>query len=195
MKKLFTLIFIIICSHAFAQDSLKSFNTMRINTTSSGMEVLGGWGVVNLASGAIGWPNSTNPETRYFFQMNTIWGGINFGTALLTYAGIQKDRKKHLTTAETLKEQERIEKIFRINEYLDVAYIGAGAYLKIVGHSRNSPIMKGYGESVIMQGAFLLIFDGLMYKAEKGNGTKLRTFLEKHPITFDGRRVGMIFNM
>lgn len=195
MKKLFTLILIIFCSHAFAQDSLKKFNTMRINTTSSGMEVLGGWGVVNLASGAVGWPNSGSPEARYFFQMNTIWGGINFGTALLSYASIQKDRRKHLTAAETLKEQQRIEKIFRINEYLDVAYIGAGAYLRIAGDSRHSPIMKGYGESIIMQGAFLLVFDGLMYKAEKGNGTKLRTFLEKHPITFDGKRVGMIFNM
>ena len=195
MKKLLTLILIIICSHAFAQDSLKKFNTMRINTTSSGMEVLGGWGAVNLASGAIGWPNSTNPEARYFFQMNTIWGGINFGTALLSYAGIQKDRRKHLSAAETLQEQKRIENIFRINGYLDIAYIGAGAYLKIAGDSRHSPIMKGYGESVLMQGAFLLVFDGLMYKAEKGNGTKLRTFLEKHPITFDGKRVGMIFNM
>jgi len=34
-----------------------------------------------------------------------------------------------------------------------------------------------------------------MYHAEKGNGTKLRNFLEKHPITFDGKRVGMVFNM
>jgi len=35
----------------------------------------------------------------------------------------------------------------------------------------------------------------LMLKAEKGNGSKLRNFLEKHPISFDGKRVGMRFNM
>jgi hypothetical protein len=56
-------------------------------------------------------------------------------------------------------------------------------------------MMKGYGESILMQGGFLLIFDGLMYKSEKANGSKLRNFLEKHPISFDGRRVGIIFNM
>jgi hypothetical protein len=76
-----------------------------------------------------------------------------------------------------------------------VAYIGVGTYLKLAGDSRNSPIMKGYGSSILIQGGFLLIFDGLMYHAEKGNGTKLRQFLEKHPVTFDGKRVGMVFNM
>jgi hypothetical protein len=195
MKKLLTIILILVCSHVFAQDSLKTFNNARINTTSSGMEVLGGWGALNLATGAIAWPNSTSPEARYFFKMNTIWGAVNFGTGLLTYAGLQKQRKKHFTAAETLKEQQRIEKIFRINSYLDVAYIGAGLYLRIAGDSRHSPIMKGYGESVILQGGFLLLFDQLMLKAEKGNGTKLRTFLEKHPISFDGHRIGMAFNM
>jgi hypothetical protein len=195
MKKTFTLILMLISLHAFAQDSLKAFNTARINTTALGMQVLGGWGILNLGTGAIGWGNSTTPEARYFFQMNTIWGGVNFGVALLSYGSLQKDRKKHLTAAESLREQERIEKIFLINGCLDVAYIGTGLYLKIAGDSRNSPIMKGYGESILLQGGFLLIFDGVMYRAEKENGSKLRQFLEKNPITFDGKRVGIILNM
>lgn len=195
MKKHLTLILIILCSHAFAQDSLKIFNNSRIKTTSTGMEVLGGWGIANLSTGAIGWSGSTGNESRYFFQMNFIWGAVDFGTALISYAGLQKTRNKKLTAAETLKEQQKVEKIFLINGGLDIAYIGTGLYLKIVGDSRNSPIMKGYGSSVLLQGGFLLLFDGLMYNAEKHNGGKLTHFLEKHPITFDGKRVGMIFNM
>lgn len=197
MKKRSTLILLLILvfSHAFAQDSLKTFNTNRINTTSNGQLILGGWGVLNLGSGAIGWSSSTSNESRYFFQMNAIWGVANFGTALISYTGLQKTKKKQLTAAETLKEQQKIEKIFLINGVLDVAYLGVGTYLKLAGDSRNSPIMKGYGESILLQGGFLLLFDGLMYHAEKGNGTKLGNFLEKHPITFDGRRVGMIFRM
>ncbi len=214
MKKILTLVLIILSSHAFAQDSLKKYNASRIGITSSGMEVLGGWGIANLGTGAIwGWNTGatatvnvggnvvystsylTSQQTKYFFQMNTIWGAVNFGTALISFESFQKDKKKHLTAAETLKEQERIEKIFRINEGLDVAYLGVGIYLKLVGDHRNSPIMKGYGESIIMQGAFLLVFDGIMYHNEKGNGGKLRHFLEKHPMTFNGKQVGMIFNM
>ena len=195
MKKILPIILILLCSQAFAQDSLKIYNKSRINITSSGMEVLGGWGILNLGTGAIGWSNSKNPETRYFFEMNTIWGAADFGAALIGYGGLQKQRKKNPTAAETLEEQKKIEKIFLINGVLDVAYIGTGLYLKLAGDSRNSPIMKGYGESVLMQGGFLLIFDGVMYHAEKTNGSKLRNFLEKHPVTFDGKRVGMIFNM
>jgi hypothetical protein len=195
MKKALTIILILFSAHAFAQDSLKIYNKSRIRITSTGMEVLGGWGILNLGTGAIGWSNSTNLETRYFFEMNTIWGAADFGVALLGYGGLQKQRKKNLTAAEILEEQKKIEKIFFINGVLDVAYIGTGLYLKLAGDSRNSPIMKGYGESILMQGGFLLIFDSIMYRAEKNNGTKLRSFLEKHPITFDGKRVGMVFNM
>ena len=197
MKKIFTLVLALICFHAFAQqqDSLKKFNFARTQTTTSGMEVLGGWGILNLGTGAVGWSMSQGPEPRYFFQMNVIWGAVNFGSAVIGLTGVQNDKNKKLSAAETLKRQEKIEKIFRVNEILDVAYLGTGIYLKAVGSGRHSPIMQGYGESIIMQGTFLLIFDGLMYHAEKGNGSKLRTFLEKNPITFDGKRVGIILNM
>jgi len=46
-----------------------------------------------------------------------------------------------------------------------------------------------------LQGAFLLLFDGTMYNAQRHNGGKIKRFLEKNPVTFDGRRVGMIYNM
>jgi len=216
MKKILTIILCIICCHAFAQqDSLKKYNTERVRITSNGMEYLGGWGILNLGTGAyMNWGtgsktiivnvggtqvperiSSISPELKYFAQMNTIWGSVDFVTALLGYTGTQNNKNKKLTAAETLHEQERIEKIFRINSYFDVAYLGAGLYLKLAGDSRNSPMMKGYGESVLLQGGFLLIFDQLMLHSEKVHGDKLRNFLEKHPISFDGRRVGIIFKM
>lgn len=216
MKKLCTLLLLIISCHAFAQqDSLKAYNAERVRITSNGMEYLGGWGLLNLGTGAyMNWGtgsktititvdgnqvpsrvSSISPELKYFAQMNTIWGSANFLTALIGYTGQQNNKNKKLTAAQTLQQQERIQKIFKINMYFDVAYLGAGTYLKLVGDSRNSPIMKGYGESVLLQGGFLLLFDGLMYHAEKTHGTKLRNFLEKHPMTFDGKRVGIIFNM
>lgn len=196
MKKLCTLFLIFFSYHAFAQqDSLKTYNANRVRITSTGMEVLGAWGIANTGVSAIGWTSSTDPQTRYFYQMNVIWGSVDFVTAVLGYTGTQKYKNKKLSAAETLEAQKRIEKIFFVNGCLDVAYIGTGLYLKLTGDSRNSPIMKGYGESILLQGGFLLLFDGLMYHAEKANGTKLANFLEKHPITFDGRRVGMVFHL
>jgi hypothetical protein len=196
MKKILTIILLVISCRAFAQqDSLKAYNASRVKITSNGMEVLGAWGIVNTFGSGVAWATSTTPQTRYFFQMNTVWGSVDFLTAILGYTGTQNNKNKKLTAAQTLHEQERIEKIFKINSYLDVAYLGAGLYLTVEGGSRNSPIMKGYGESVLLQGSFLLIFDELMLHSEKTHGDKLRNFLEKHPISFDGRRVGIIFNM
>ena len=141
MKKTFTILLILLSAAVFAQDSLKYYNKLRINTTSSGMEVLGGWGIINLGSGAIwGWNNKNvygyanlggtqlatsngiSREGQYFFQMNTIWGAVDFGTALIGYANIQKYRRKTLTAAQTLEEQKKLEKIFLINGALDIAY-------------------------------------------------------------------------
>jgi hypothetical protein len=214
MKKLCTLALILFSCHAFAQqkDSLKYYNGLRIKTTSNGMKVLGGWGLTNLGTGAIfGWSSAAHTvnfnvnggsttlasgsESKYFFQMNTIWGSVDFLTALLGYSGAQRLKNKTLSPQETLKLQDRMAKIFLVNGCLDIAYLGAGTYLKLTGDSRNDPKLKGYGESILMQGGFLFIFDALMYKAEKHNDSRLRNFLEKHPITFDGRRVGIIFNM
>jgi hypothetical protein len=195
MKKLFTIILIIACSHTYAQDSLKTFNNNRTSITSTGMEVLGGWAIANIGVGAIGWNTAGSNEARYFYQMNILWNTVNFGAALIGYTGTQNNKNKKLTAAETLKQQQKIERTFLINGGLDVAYLGTGLYLKLTGDSRNSPIRKGYGSAILLQGTFLLIFDGIMYNAEKHNGSKLRHFLEKNPVTFDGRRVGIIFNM
>jgi uncharacterized protein DUF6992 len=195
MKKILTILLLIFSCHAFAQDSLKMFNADRVRITSTGMEVLGGWGIANLGTGLLGWNGPASHEVRYFFQMNAAWGAVDFATALLGYSGTQRNKNKPMTAAETIKEQHRIQTIFFVNGCFDVAYIGTGLYLKINGDSRNSPLMRGYGESLLLQGGFLLVFDGLMYQSEKANGSKLHKFLEKHPVTFDGRRVGIIFHM
>jgi len=215
MKKAIIIILVVLfCTSVFAQDSLKYYNNLRINTTSSGMKALGSWGILNLGAGAIwGWngkkttiyidlsgtqvtsSKTISQEGQYFFQMNTIWGAADFGIAMLGYVGVQKYRRKNLNAAETLEQQKKLEKIFLINGALDIAYLGTGTYLKLAGDSRKSPIMKGYGESILMQGGFLLIFDGIMYHAEKGNGNRLRNFLEKHPISFDGHCISTVITM
>ena len=194
MKKLFTLLCLTASVSAYAQDSLKTFNYNRYHVVTSGMTVLAGWGAANLGIGAIGWAGS-NGTTKYFYEMNTYWGAANLGIALLGYSGARKNEGKVLTPAESLKEQHKIEKIFLINGGLDFVYTGTGVFLKVKGDNRNSEELKGYGSSVILQGIFLLIFDTTMYSANRSNGNKLRRFLKKNPVTFNGSRVGIIYKL
>ena len=195
MKNVFTVILILACCGASAQDSLKSFNYSRNRITTTGMTVLGSWAVANIGIGAVGWANSAGGSNKYFYQMDVLWNMVNLGAAIQGFTGAQKNKNKLFTATESLKEQQKIEKIFLINGGLDLVYIGTGLFLNHRGDISNSDQLKGYGSSIILQGAFLLFFDGTMYNAQRHNGSKLRRFLEKNPVTFDGRRVGLIYNM
>lgn len=194
MKKVFTLILICSCCTAFAQDSLQYYNQKRYAITATGMKVLGGWGAANAVGGGIGWATSSG-QTKYFHQMNTIWGAINCGVAALGYTGAQKGKGVPMTAEESLKAQKKMEKIFLVNGVLDLAYVGGGIYLNQRGNNKNDDKLKGYGSSIIMQGAFLLLFDSIMFGNHKSNGNKMRTFLAKNPVTFDGNRVGMLIRL
>lgn len=195
MKKILTFIFLIVSTRTFAQDSLKSFNYSRNQITTTGMKVLGSWAIVNIGAGTAGWASSKGGSNKYFYQMTAIWGAANLGAALLGYTGAKNNTNKQLNAAESLKAQQKIEKIFLINGGLDVAYIGTGIFLKHRGDNRNSDQLKGYGSALIVQGAFLLLFDGTMYSTQRSNGNKLRRFLEKNPISFNGKTVGLICNL
>jgi len=195
MKKILTLLFLIICTRTFAQDSLKTYNYSRNRITTTGMEVLGSWAIVNIGAGAAGWASSKGGSNKYFYQMSTIWGAANLGAALLGYTSARNNTGKLLNASESLKAQQKIEKIFLINGGLDLAYIGTGIFIKHRGDTRNSDQLRGYGSATIVQGVFLLLFDGTMYSSQRSSGNKLRQFLEKNPITFNGKTVGLIYNL
>jgi len=193
MKKLLLLSFIVISFNCFAQDSLQMLNFDRNHIKNTGMQVLGSWAAANIAVGGIGWA-TTNGTTKYFHQMNTIWNVANLGVALAGYVGSIHDKNKTYTAQESMAEQRKIENIFLVNGALDFAYIGTGIYLRHRGNIKNSDQSKGYGSAIIMQGAFLLLFDATMYTSERGAGNKLRHFLLKNPVTFDGKHLGMVVN-
>jgi len=51
--------------------------------------------------------------------------------------------------------------VLLINAGLDVAYLGSGFLLRYLStrYDSRSDLLKGYGNSLILQGAFLLVFD------------------------------------
>jgi hypothetical protein len=196
MKKfVFFSIFMLACLASKAQDSLKTYNYNRNQITATGMTVLGSWGLANLGVGAIGWANSQGGQNKYFYQMTTIWGGINLALGVSGFVNAHRGENETLNAIETLKQQEKIEKIFLVNGGLDLVYLGAGAFLNHRGIENNNPQLKGYGTSIIAQGAFLLLFDATMYSTERHNGNKLRRFLEKNPIGFTGKGIGIMVSL
>ena len=141
------------------------------------MLVLGGWSAANIIWGGIGLSNSSG-ETEYFHRMNLIWGSVNLAIAGASYFSLSR-RKADLSFADTRKEQSRIEKTFLFNGTLDLVYITAGFYLYEKGNNHSNPDKyKGFGKSVIMQGAGLLLFDGIMYILQLNHGKKFWKLLD-----------------
>ena len=158
------LLFTVYTAVAVAQDGQKSFAEGSIAINNRGMYVLGGWAVTNIAAGAYGWA-SYDGQSRYFSQMNLFWNVINLSIAgIALFSNLRTDLS--LTgSEEMLTKHLKTEKIFLINSALDVGYMGAGFLMRHLSANteKRGEMLKGYGNSVILQGGFLLVFDMLMY--------------------------------
>lgn len=151
---------------AFSQkDPSNQLTSNYKSINNSGLYVLGGWAASNIIFGGIK-VNQTTSEQKYFHQMNIMWNTVNLGLAGI---GIINNSRKNLPTDETdfLKTQLKTERIFLINSGLDLVYISTGFILN--NQIENNPQFNGYGKSLILQGSFLLLFDGLMYALNRRN--------------------------
>jgi hypothetical protein len=160
-------------------DALYRFEKQRVQYTKNAMLVLGGWSAVNLTVSAFA-TKTHNREMRYFHQMNVMWNSINLGFAAMGYWGAGKENIKNPTLRSVLKHQNGSEKTFLFNAGLDCAYIATGLYLTERSKSRVDPAkLKGYGNAIMFQGGFLLLFDGVNYFIHNRHGKKLNAMLDK----------------
>ncbi len=172
------------------QVDLAGYNKQAQQINKNGLLVLGSWSAANVIYGSIA-SSQTSGSTKYFHQMNALWNGITLG---LSSAGYLLARKETgLSFEETLKKQAGVEKLFLFNAGLDVAYITGGLYLK--ERSKNSinnrDKLKGYGESVMLQGSALLLFDVIMYAINNKHGKQLYLGNKNVSLNFTGNGVGL----
>jgi len=150
---------------AWAQsaDPLARFDQARINHQKKAMLVLGGWAVGNIGAGLM-LRSRRSGEDRYFHEMNALWNGVNLGIAAAgywsaTHAGASPDAYT------ALREHYGFEKILLLNAGLDVGYMAGGFYLmeRAKNTTKRPERLRGYGKSIVVQGAFLFAFDVANY--------------------------------
>jgi len=178
---------VFLCSSLLAsaqKTDLALFEKKRINMQKNAMIVLGGWSAANIIVSGIA-TDTRNKEARYFHQMNVMWGGINLAIAGLGYWGANREKIDNPTLAAVLKHQNKTEKTFLLNAGLDVVYIGGGLLMNQTSDNQKVPErFKGYGNSIMLQGGFLLIFDAINYAIHRKHGKQLNGMVEK--ITLNG---------
>ena len=163
-------------------ETLTEFNKQRIGLNTKGMFVLGSWAATNIAVGTIGYLNS-NGSKKYLHQMNAAWNVVNLaiaGVALHQYAQVDP---ASLTFSQSLTKAHNIEKILMINIGLNVAYMATGGYLWERGIRTTSNRLRGYGQSLLIQGGFLLLFDSTLYLLNRSNNEQLQSIIDNVSVT------------
>ncbi|AFH47831.1 Hypothetical protein IALB_0117 [Ignavibacterium album JCM 16511] len=133
------------------------------------MLALGSWAVGNILVGTYG-NFKAGGEAKYFHQFNAMWNVVNLGIAAFGYFNAVNSDPSSITNLEILKDYTSLQNFLLLNAGLDVAYIMTGFYLK--ERSKNSSSakrLKGYGNSLLLQGGFLLLFDVTLYFIHQNN--------------------------
>jgi len=158
------LLSVLLLSNTPISQELIQFNEERLKTDKNLMVGLGSWATLNFVGSGVGWATAPNEEMKSFHQMNVMWNTVNIALAIPGYIKARKENPA-LSLFETLSAQQKTEKIFLINSGLDIAYISAGLLLrsKAKTNLEKRDQFNGFGNGLILQGGFLLIFDMTAY--------------------------------
>jgi hypothetical protein len=176
-------------------DQLLPINQKRLSLNRVNMYVLGGWAVGNMAvSGYL--RSQTTGSTRYFHEMNVFWNVVNLGLAASALYGVYTSDPASYDLWQTYHEQQKIEKILLFNLALNFTYMTAGGYL--IERSRRgterADQFKGYGQSLILQGGFLLLFDTTQYLLHHySNHAALKDLLSQLSVSTNGLGINLQF--
>ena len=168
------------CSSNSVLGQLQDFNSQRTKTDQKLMLSLGSWASMNMLGSGIGWARSNSEENKYFHQMNVMWNLVNLGLAIPGYIKAKQDNSVK-SVYHLLEAQRKTETIFLVNAGIDLAYIGSGILLRSrAPNVEKSSQFLGYGNSMILQGGFLLLFDWIAYSIHRKNAkNQLAPILQK----------------
>ncbi len=184
------IVLVFFVENAFSQDAvsenyIRDINKSRINTGIYGMSVLGSWAAGNFIYSGVSLKGAEGAE-RYFHIMNIGWNAVNFAIATggMVEALVAKPGSFNLDATITM--QRRMETILLVNTGLDVAYMGTGLLLThLADSSSRREVLLGFGNSLMLQGGFLLVFDLILYAIHRSKTNRLMDELKNVRISFN----------
>lgn len=150
---------------AFGQRNESWSNTAenQLNINKRGMQSLVAWSSANIIGGTV-LATQTSGRAQAFHASNALWNTVNL---TLGFTGlIQAKRTNFDSYTSFFAAQQKVERIFLINFGIDFVYMGTGLAFMQSDIDRN----RGIGQSLVLQGAYLAVFDGVMYLIHRKNG-------------------------
>ncbi|MDA9792112.1 hypothetical protein N9C15_00500 [Schleiferiaceae bacterium] len=190
MKKILLFAGLLLSQSIFGQvtNFQKEFNSINEHL----MLGLGSYAVANFAISGAGYFTSEDESSKRFHEMNVMWNTVNLGLAVPGYLKAKRGGKA-LTLEEMMKEQKKTEIIFFVNDVLDLGYIATGIWMRneAANQTDRADMFKGYGNSLILQGSFLLAFDAYAYYLHRNHAKQL-SMLNKVSVHTSGAGVALV---
>lgn len=145
----------------------RRYHQRRTGLGLGGMATLTGWSVANIAGGLAG-NFTTTGERRFFHQGNAAWNSVNLVLGIVGLVGSSRERREPVNLTVGAERATRAQFVFLVNAGLDVVYMGAGVASWAVASDPGvvaAPLdarLRGYGQALVLQGAFLFVFDVAM---------------------------------
>ncbi len=168
---LLVLPFVTLFSQGNISSKIQEFQYERNDINQNAMLVLGSWAAGNILIGTYG-NFKAKGEAKYFHQFNAMWNVVNLGIAAFGYFNAVNSDPALMTNVEIIKDFNSLQNFLLLNAGLDTAYIMTGFYLKErAKNSSSAERLRGYGNSLLLQGGFLLAFDVALYFIHQNNAS------------------------
>ena len=147
--------------------ALVALHQARELLVAKGMNVLGGWALLNLlVSGYLVTQHHRRHESFHFHLMNFGWGLVNAVLAAVSILNTHPGLTSGISLTSLLAEQLHLENILLFNAGLDVAYVATGFWLRaqaLAPTTSQPERLAGFGRSLWVKGGFLLVFDTALW--------------------------------
>jgi hypothetical protein len=142
-----------------ASPHLTAWNAERLRAQRIAMGVLGGWAIANLVVGVAGALADADPRRRSLYLGSAAWNVVNLAIAAFSLRDAFRADPTRFDLQASQREGDGLAKALLINMGLDAAYLAAAAFLWQRGEAVGDPRLVGLGQALLLQGAFLAVFD------------------------------------
>jgi hypothetical protein len=172
---------------------LMELNARRISMNWTALTVLAGWTLANMAVGTTGYFIADDRAWRSFHQMNALFNVPILGTAVVGALILAAQDPERLTLKESLRRGVLLERGLLVGVTLDVLAGTFGAFLWERGRRIDSAQLTGWGRSLVLQGAVLLLFDSTLFLLNARYDARLLMMLSPDPRDGAGVALRMSF--
>ena len=167
-RRAFPLIMLALAAPAVAQDgaAVEAMSQALRADQEAHLWRVGAWGLANAVGGGALFLVSDaegEPQRRAFGMQAAAWGLINTGIAVVGLAS--GPGEVHAAWDAALRAENGYADVLLVNLGLNVGYMAVGGTLWIVaGRGVENPgAWRGHGQALVLQGAGLLVLDGIAY--------------------------------